>query len=65
MTKNPYHLEYGTQSYLWLKHELEYLIQVNNDMNQGDLSEVDTAKTRGRISILKQLLNHTKAVAPK
>jgi hypothetical protein len=65
MDKNPYHLEYGTQSFLWLKNELERLIQINNDYNQGDLDVPQTFKTRGRLEVCKQLMAHVKAVTPK
>jgi hypothetical protein len=50
--------QYELQSAVWVKlrEHLERQLQDSRSRNDGDLNEIDTARLRGRIAVIKQIL---------
>lgn len=63
--ESKYKLEVYSSTFNWVVEYLKREIQSAKDRNCADLSEVETAKTRGRIQANQQLLKEFEALLPK
>ena len=62
---NPHRVDQFSTTFAWLKTELVNALEVEREKNDADLSDVDTAKLRGRIQFIKHLLGTLKQYEAK
>lgn len=60
MDKIVYSVDPYSQTFAWFKHKLEEELTKSREQNDADLSDVDTAKLRGRVQFIKHLLGELK-----
>jgi len=60
MEKVVYSVDPYSQTFAWFKQDLEEELTKFREQNDADLSDVDTAKLRGRIQFAKHLLSKLK-----